>query len=149
MGQQIRLYEPEDETAVVAVWHCAGQAAYTYLPTWQRFPRELAATVFRDHILPDYQIWVGTDEEQIVAYMAMAGSYIDRLYIDPLAQRQGWGSRFVRFAKSLSPDGLKVATHQENRAARSLYEKHGFVAVKFGLSPPPESAPDVTYQWRP
>jgi hypothetical protein len=30
-----------------------------------------------------------------------------------------------------------------------LYEKHGFKAVKFGLSPPPESAPDVEYRWRP
>ena len=28
-------------------------------------------------------------------------------------------------------------------------EKQGFVAVRFGLSPPPESVPDVRYQWRP
>ena len=32
---------------------------------------------------------------------------------------------------------------------RQLYETHGFGAVKFGVSPPPESAPDVEYHWRP
>jgi hypothetical protein len=30
-----------------------------------------------------------------------------------------------------------------------LYEGQGFVAVKYGLSPAPESAPDVEYHWRP
>jgi hypothetical protein len=30
-----------------------------------------------------------------------------------------------------------------------LYERHGFKAVKFGTSPPPESAPNVEYHWRP
>jgi hypothetical protein len=49
----------------------------------------------------------------------------------------------------VSPSGLELRTHQENHAARALYEKQGFVAVGFGLSPPPESAPDVEYHWRP
>jgi hypothetical protein len=44
---------------------------------------------------------------------------------------------------------LELHTHQENYAARRLYEQHGFRAVKFGLSPPPENAPDVEYHWRP
>jgi hypothetical protein len=33
--------------------------------------------------------------------------------------------------------------------ARSFYEKQGFVAVYSGVSPPPESEPDVEYRWRP
>jgi ribosomal protein S18 acetylase RimI-like enzyme len=52
-------------------------------------------------------------------------------------------------AKRLHPNGLELHTHQENHAARRLYEQHGFRAVKFGLSPPPENAPDVEYHWRP
>ena len=55
----------------------------------------------------------------------------------------------IAFAKTLHPDGLELHTHQENHAARQLYERHGFRAVKFGLSPPPENAPDVEYHWRP
>lgn len=94
-------------------------------------------------------IWVGTLNERIVAYLAMRGSYIDRLYVDPSEWRTAWGTRLVVFAKTLSPDGLELHTHQANDAARRLYEKQGFRAVKFGASPPPESAPDVEYHWRP
>jgi len=77
------------------------------------------------------------------------GSYIDRMYVDPIEWRKGWGARLVALAKELSPSGLELHTHQENHAARALYEKQGFVAVRFGQSLPPESAPDVEYHWRP
>jgi ribosomal protein S18 acetylase RimI-like enzyme len=85
----------------------------------------------------------------VVAYLAINGSYIDRMYVDPNEWRKGWGVRLVALAKDLSPHGLELHTHQANRPARALYEKQGFVAVGFGVSPPPESAPDVEYQWRP
>jgi ribosomal protein S18 acetylase RimI-like enzyme len=58
-------------------------------------------------------------------------------------------SRCSRKAQELSPDGLELHTHQENTKARRFYEKHGFEVVRFGVSPPPESAPDVEYHWRP
>lgn len=43
----------------------------------------------------------------------------------------------------------RVWTHQKNSKARAFYEKWGLTAVRFGMSPPPESEPDVEYQWRP
>ena len=145
----IRPFEHQDEAAVVGVWHRSGRAAYTYLPTWHGRSMERAGGVFRETIHARSQLWVGTRDGQIVAFLAMNGSYIHRMYVDPPEWRKGWGTRFVEFAKSLSPDGLEVHAHLENRAARCLYEKHGFTAVKFGMSPPPESAPDVEYHWRP
>lgn len=145
----IRPLRNEDQDAVVAVWHSAGLAEYTYLPTWQAFTLEQARQVFQDVIRPNCTIWVGLEKREIVAFLAMNGSYIDRLYVAPAWQRRGWGTRLVEFAKAQSPTGLELATHQANRGARSLYEKHGFRAVKFGISPPPESAPDVIYHWRP
>jgi GNAT superfamily N-acetyltransferase len=110
---------------------------------------EQAGKVFRETIRPRCTIWVGAYHEDIVGFLAMADSYIDRMYVDPAEWRNGWGTQFINFAKTLHPSGLQLHTHQENRAARQLYEKHGFRAVKFGLSPPPESAPDVEYHWRP
>ena len=145
----IRPFRPEDEPAVVGVWHRSGLAAYPYLPTWQAFTLEGAGHVFREVIRAQCRIWVGALDEQIVAYLAMKGSYIDRMYVDPTRWRTGWGARLIAFAKRVSPSGLELHTHQENRAARALYEKHGFTAVTFGTSPPPESAPDVLYHWRP
>ena len=145
----IRKFQPADEADVVAVWHRSGMAAYTFLPTWQAFTLEQARWVFDSIIRPNCVIWVATLEERVVAYLAMKGTSIDRLYVDPLAWRKGWGTQLVNFAKKVSPHGLELHTHQENVVARALYERHGFRAVKFGLSPPPESAPDVEYHWRP
>ena len=145
----IRKFQPADEADVVAVWHRAGMAAYTFLATWQAFTVEQAHGVFDRIIRPHCAIWVATLDERIVAYLAMKETYIDRLSVDPLEWRKGWGTQLVNFAKQVSPHGLELHTHQENFAARALYEHHGFRAVKFGCSPPPESAPDVEYHWRP
>jgi ribosomal protein S18 acetylase RimI-like enzyme len=145
----VRPFEATDESAVVAVWHRSGRAAYTFLPTWQTFTVENAQAVFRNVIRPKCDIWVGTLHQTVVAYLAVNGSYIDRIYVDPIEWRKGWGARLVALAKELSPSGLELHTHQENHAARALYEKQGFVAVRFGQSLPPESAPDVEYHWRP
>ena len=30
-----------------------------------------------------------------------------------------------------------------------FYERRGFVATRFGVSPAPESEPDVQYEWKP
>ena len=145
----VRAFEAGDESAVVGVWHRSGRAAYTFLPTWQAFTIESAQAVFRNVIRPKCDMWVGTLHQTVVAYLAMNGSQIDRLYVDPVEWRKGWGDRLVALAKELSPSGLELHTHQENHAARALYEKRGFVAIRYGLSPPPESAPDVEYHWRP
>lgn len=147
--RHIRPFLEADELALVGVWHRAGQAAYTFIPLWQALTLDHARDLFRTVIRPKCDIWVGTLDEQVVAYLAMTRSYIDRLYVDPIEWRKGWGTWFVALAKELSPSGLELHTHQENHAARALYEKHGFSAVKFGLSPPPECVPDVEYHWRP
>lgn len=145
----IRPFQDEDEIAVVEVWHRSGQAAYTFLPTWRSFTSEHATKVFQEIIRPRCNLWVGVRHDRVVAFLAMNGSYIDRLYVDPVEWRKGWGGRLILLAKSLFPDGLELHTHQKNGGARRLYEKHGFRAVRFGVSPPPESAPDVEYHWTP
>jgi ribosomal protein S18 acetylase RimI-like enzyme len=149
LQRTIRPYQETDEAEVAGVWHRSGLAAYTYLPTWQAMTIETAQWVFTNVIKPNNSIWVGTLNDRVMAYLAMNDVWIDRLYVDPIDWRQGWGNRFVTFAKQQSPHELKLFTHQENYSARALYERHGFVAVKFGVSPPPESAPDVEYHWKP
>jgi GNAT superfamily N-acetyltransferase len=145
----VRPFRDDDESAVVGVWHRSGQATYTFLPTWQALTLDLAGKIFRDVIRPRCDIWVGTLDDHVVAYLAIRGSDVDRMYVDPSHWREGWGTRFIALAKRLSPTGLELHTHQENSMARSFYEKHGFRPVRFGVSPPPECAPDVEYHWRP
>jgi hypothetical protein len=101
----IRSFQPADEGDVVEVWHRAGMAAYTYLPTWQAFTLEQAREVFARVIRPNCAIWVATLDERVVAYLAMKGTYIDRLYVDPPEWREGWGTQLVDFATQVSPSG--------------------------------------------
>jgi GNAT superfamily N-acetyltransferase len=145
----IRAFNPAEAAEVTQIWHRSGRARFTYLPTWQTFTLEEARRVFDTVIQPRCVIWVAADSERIVAFLAMKDRYIDRLCVDPPEWRKGWGTELIKFAKQLCPSGLELHTHQANVGARALYERHGFHAVKFGLSPGPESAPDVEYHWRP
>ncbi len=62
-------------------------------------------------------------------------------------QRQGIGTALAEKAKDLSPDKLRAYVFQKNHAARSFFEKLGFVEVGYGASPHPEDEPDVEMLW--
>ena len=144
----IRAYTPQDAEATSAVWLRAGREEYVYLPTFQALNEASALKVFRQMIVPPNDIYVFTLDGLIAGFLAIQGSYIDRLYVDPPHQRRGIGVALLKHAMELSPAGLELHTHQQNRKARDFYEKFGFFPVKFGVSPEPESAPDVEYHWR-
>ena len=136
-----------EERAAADVWLRSGLDEYDYLPRFQALDRDTAFAVFRQHILPDAKLWVSLEQARIVAFMALQDELIDRLYVDPSAQRRGHGAALLGLAKRLHPSGLRLFTHQQNHRARRFYETHGFEAFRFGVSPPPESMPDVEYRW--
>jgi len=103
---------------------------------------------FRDQVLKKNQVWVVEKEAHSVGFMAMENDFIDHLYIHPDHWRQGIGKALLDFARERSPEHLWLYTLQVNINARAFYEKNGFVAEKLGVSPPPESEPDVEYHWR-
>lgn len=149
-----------DETIrVMDIWLRSGDSVYTYLPSWSSLSDKHVAEEVFTTIAANCDIYVGVipsqysvpqHREWVTGFLAMNGAYIDRLYIHPDHQRQGWGKLLLDYAKSLNPAGLELHTHQENAGARALYEREGFVAVKFGMSPPPDTdIPDVEYHWRP
>lgn len=143
----IRSYKSDDFEAVTLLWRQAREVA---LPEFQRtkghtFEEDQA--YFRDVILVNNDVWVAEKDGVPVAFMAIAGDFIDQLYVDPKHQRRGIGQAFLEFARSLSPDRLWLYTLQINRNARAFYEKNGFRAFKFGVSPAPESEPDIEYHW--
>lgn len=146
---RIRPYCDEDLESAVGLWHRAKRAAYPYLPLEQGRTLDDDRTFFRSAILARCRVWVCEEGDDPRAFLAMDGSYLDRLYVAPAHQRRGLGSSLLAEAFLLSPMGIELHTHQENHAARTFYERHGFRAFSFGVSPPPESAPDVEYRWRP
>jgi GNAT superfamily N-acetyltransferase len=142
------LIESESK-AVVELWHITKKDAYPYLPLEQARTLEDDSRFFHEKLLPRCDIWVAEQKGRLLGFLAIQGSYIDRLYVSPDVQRIGVGAALITHAMQLCPTGLELHTHQKNMVARNFYEKHGFVAVHFGVSPAPESEPDVEYHWRP
>lgn len=143
----IRAFVEADLESTSKVWLRSGQDEYHYLPQFQKLDEVTALDVFNRIIRDSCQIWVHETDTEVRGFIAMDNDLIDRLYVDPAYQGSGIGSMFIKYAKKLCPDGLVLKTHQQNKRARAFYEKRGFRSVGFGISPPPESMPDVEYQW--
>lgn len=160
----------EELEAVLALWIATKRDAYPYLPLEQQYSEAENRAFLRDHIATRCALFVAVEqgerergegppgegeekerasEAEIRGFLAIEGSYVDRLYVHPAAQRRGIGAALLADTKQRHPDGLSLHTHQKNTQARAFYEKHGFTVFRFGISPPPESEPDVEYRWRP
>jgi ribosomal protein S18 acetylase RimI-like enzyme len=144
----IRKYRADDFDAVTVLWRISREKS---LPDFQRekgyfFYQD--REYFQNHVLIENEIWVADVDNYPVAFIAMNDEFVDQLYIHPNYWRQGIGNALLNFAREQSPEHVWLYTLQVNVNARAFYEKNGFVAEKFGVSPPPESAPDVEYHWR-
>lgn len=139
---EIRPYRDEDLDPTVRMWSAVMADTYTFL---ELHTAEEDRAYFRDVILAANDVFVAEADGQIRGYLAIQGDYIDRLYVAVDQQRRGIGTALLAHAAALSPAGLRLCTHVKNTGARAFYERHGFTAVRFGVSPPPESEPDVEY----
>jgi len=141
----IRLYQPSDFDTVIRLWRRAREAAVPELIARMGYSFEMDCRHFREHVIPSCQLWVFERENKPVGFMGLKDDFIDHLYVDADYHRQGFGRALIQHARALSPHHLWLYTHVANRMARAFYEKNGFVAVKFGVSPAPELEPDVEY----
>lgn len=144
----IRPYRPEDFDRVTILWRISREMS---VPEFQMMKGHFFYEdqhYFQNHILKENKVWVAELDDRPVAFLAMNGDFIDQLYVHPDYWRQGIGNALLNFAREQSPEHLWLYTLQINTNARAFYEKNGFVAEKFGVSPPPESEPDVEYHWR-
>lgn len=93
-------------------------------------------------------VWVAEGGDGLVGYLRLTATWIDDLYVRPDQQRHGIGSALLRLAMSLRPDGLGLYVFETNRAARALYERHGFVVTeRSDGSENEERAPDLRMEW--
>ncbi len=100
-------------------------------------------------MLPSREVWIATDNDEVIALLVLDQEWIDQLYVDPTETGRGIGGSLLDHAKRLRPNGLKLWTFQSNLDARRFYEAHGFVATDTTLGDNEEQAPDVCYEWRP
>jgi len=149
MDQLMRQYETGDFDSVTRLWRRSREVS---LPDFQRekgYPFTMDQDYFKNHILVKDVVWIAEIHSTSVGFMAICEDLIDHLYVDPDYWRQGIGKALLDHARTLSPQHLWLYTLQVNLNARAFYVKNGFVARKFGISPPPELEPDVEYHWNP
>jgi len=143
----IRDFVEADFDDLVAQWHVTNLASYWYNVVQQRHTLADARAFFRDKLLPACEVWVATRSGVLVGMLAFDLPWIRHLTIFAEHQRQGVGTALLGKARERSPAEVRLCTFQRNAPARAFYERHGFVAVAFGISPAPEREPDVEYRW--
>ena len=146
---KIRHYENADFEPITRLWRRSREVS---LPEFQKekgHPFEMDQWYFQEHILKENNVLIAELNGQRVGFLAMREDFIDQLYVDADHWNQGIGRALLNHARSASPQHLWLFTLQVNHKARSFYQKNGFDAKKFGISPPPELEPDVEYHWSP
>ncbi|MDF1699623.1 MAG: GNAT family N-acetyltransferase [Planctomycetota bacterium] len=143
---EIRPYQARDFDETLLLWHTVCEATYTYLPS---HTLDEAEVYFRDVIVAGNVLHVATVDGRVIGLLALQADLLDRLYVAIDRQGEGVGSALLEHAREQSPTGLRLFTHQKNERACRFYERHGFTVARYGMSPPPESEPDVEYRWVP
>lgn len=143
---EIRPYEDRDFDVLVRAWHETNQESFPYVALQQQHTPDDARRFFRDHVVPVARIWVADADGALQGLVALEAPWIRQLAVFPPFQRRGIGSALLRAAQAASPAELRLYTFFRNAAARAFYQRHGFTAIAFGVSPAPESEPDVLYR---
>jgi GNAT superfamily N-acetyltransferase len=141
---EIRRMIAGDVDAVVRLWRRSRDTSQPWLEARMGHTAEDDRRFFEGTIARENDVWVAVDS-RVVGFLAIADDRLGWLYVDADAWGRGVGGALLEKAKALSPRGLTLYTHQRNERARAFYERRGFFAVKFGVSPAPESEPDVLY----
>lgn len=144
----IRLYKPEDFEAITRLWFDAQTVAMPDMMARMAYEFEDAQNYFRNVVILETQIWVYESNGVPLGFISLQGELIDRLYVHPAHHRQGIGQALLMKAREILPKHMWLYTHVANKMARAFYEKNDFVVEGFGVSPAPESEPDVEYHWR-
>jgi len=141
----VRSYRPQDFQDTVRLWYDVGRAAHPYVS--KRYTYAEYATEFRDAMSVGCAIWQAEAAGQLAGFIILRGDYVDQLYVAVSLQRRGIGSILMERARIHSPQSLRLRCFVRNGSARAFYERLGFRAIDFGVSP--EGEPEIRYRWTP
>ncbi|MGJ3263669.1 MAG: GNAT family N-acetyltransferase [Salinarimonas sp.] len=120
----IRAYDPTyDADACLAVWRAASEAGHPFLGA---SALDADAVLVRDVYLPRAEIMVASDDGRLAGFLALLGTVIGGLFVDPARHARGIGRALVLHAAARK-GALDVEVYEENAGARAFYDRLGFV----------------------
>ena len=144
---QLRPATVEDLPAIAEVHLRARDAAYPAMPHGVHPPHETRTWV-AGWDLDLYDVWVAEGQDGPVAYARFDRTWLDDLYVDPLAQRAGLGAALLEVVKAQRPDGFCLWVFESNEPARAFYRRHGLVELeRTDGSANEERSPDLRCAW--
>ena len=148
MAFVVRPARPADADAVADVHLAARREAMPYLP--EVSTESETRDWVREVVLVRDEAHVAEVDGRVVGFVALAGSLLEHLYVEPTAQGRGIGSALLALAKELRPAGFDLWVFQRNEQARAFYERRGLCLVELtDGAGNEEREPDARYEWRP
>lgn len=145
-AMEVVAADPGDVGALAALFSVAKRTAMPWLPDLhdEADDRRFIA----DRVLPRCEVLVIRRGAEPVGFLALAGEWVEHLYVRPDAQRAGIGSALLEAAKARRPCGLRLWAFQRNHGARAFYARHGFSELELtDGAANDEREPDVLLGW--
>ena len=144
----VRPARPADAEAVADIHLAARRAAMPYLP--EIYTDDATRDWVREVVLVRDEVHVAEADRRVVGFVALAGSLLEHLYVEPTAQGRGIGGALLELAKELRREGFDLWVFQRNEQARAFYERRGLRLVELTDGAGNEyGEPDARYEWRP
>ena len=144
----VRPAEPEESDALAALYGRSRAAAVPAMPPGIHSAEEdrgWFAARLRDG---EHEAWAAERGGVLVGYALVTSTWLDHLFVEPDAQRDGVGGALLDVVKGLRPDGFSLWVFESNTPARAFYARHGLAEVeRTDGAGNEERAPDIRMAW--
>lgn len=119
----IRAYNPIDLDRCMMIWRKASETGHPFLGAAEL---DADASLVRERYMPAADIQVAERDGAVSGFIALLGSFIGGLFVDPSQHGQGIGRALVLEARRRR-SVLDVEVYEENTGARAFYARLDFV----------------------
>ncbi|MEL7034700.1 MAG: GNAT family N-acetyltransferase [Cyanobacteria bacterium J06592_8] len=85
--------------------------------------------------LPNADTWVAENEEEVIGFIALIGSEVGAIFVQPCFQGRGVGFALMNKAQELHGN-LEVEVFKDNAIGRQFYSSYGFKYLEEKLHEP-------------
>ena len=118
----IRHYKDSDLNDVMSSWENASKIAHPFLT--EEF-LELERYNIPNVYLPNADTWVAENDGQVIGFIALIGSEVGAIFVQPCFQGAGVGWALMNKAQELHGN-LEVEVFKDNPIGRKFYSSYGF-----------------------